>query len=304
MTPATRRMLIGVQLCFGVFPWLGKLAMEGFEPRAVMVWRLFVGAAVLMIVALRVYGRAALPGRSDLARLFGLSLLGVTINQSLFLEGLSRSTAVNAGLLMTVIPVATVGLAALLKQEHPTRRQLLGIALSVSGVAWLFFQQGAQLGADTLWGDILMTANALSYSAYLVFARPVASRLPQPVVIAWVFVFGALTVPFLAWDVAWLPSGIEQPQWLALGGVLVFPTILAYLGNIVVLGRVGANVTAAYVMLQPVLAALLGIGLMGERPSPSLLLTAVGVLSGLWFVSTPGKGAGKPAARELAQRPR
>jgi drug/metabolite transporter (DMT)-like permease len=298
MTPATRRMLIGVQLCFGVFPWLGKVAMEAFEPRAVLVWRLFVGTAVLLFLAFRLYGRVALPAPRDLARLFGLSLLGVTINQSLFLEGLARSTAVNAGLLMTVIPVATVALSALVGQERATRRQVGGIALSVAGVAWLFVDRGAHLGADTLVGDLLMTGNALSYSAYLVFARPVAARLPQPVVIAWVFVFGALTAPLLAWDVPWWPMELETRHILALGGVLLFPTILAYLGNMVVLGRVGANVTAAYVMLQPVLGAAMGIGLLGERPNPSLLITAAGVLSGLWFVSTKGRGAVAVAATD------
>ncbi len=289
MTPATRALLIGVQVCFGIFPWLGKVAMESFEPRAVLVWRLFVGAAVLLLLAARLHGRAALPAPRDLGRLFVLSLLGVTLNQSLFLEGLARSTAVNAGLLMTVIPVATVALAALVGQERATRRQVVGIALSVAGVAWLFLGRGAHIGAESLTGDLLMTANAVSYSAYLVFARPVAARLPQPVVIAWVFLFGALTVPFLAWDVPWWPAEAGGRQLAALGGVLLFPTVLAYLGNIVVLARAGANVTAAYVMLQPVLAALLGIGVLGEQPEPSLLVTAAGVLAGLWLVSTKGR---------------
>lgn len=289
MTPSTRWMLIGVQVCFGVFPWLGKVAMGAFEPRAVLVWRLFAGTLVLLALAFRLYGRAALPSAHDLLLLFVLSLLGVTVNQSLFLEGLTRSTAVNAGLLMTVIPVATVALAALIGQERATRRQMGGIALSAGGVVWLFVHRGAQLGADTLVGDLLMTANAISYSAYLVFARPLAARMPQPAVVAWVFVFGALTAPLIAWDVPWWPAEVNTSQLLALGGVLLFPTVLAYLGNMIALGRAGANVTAAYVMLQPLLGAALGIGLLGERPDPSLWITAVGVLSGLWFVSTPGR---------------
>ena len=35
----------------------------------------------------------------------------------------------------------------------------------------------------------------------------------------------------------------------------------------------------------------MGIGLLGERPDASLLVTAAGVLSGLWFVSTKGRPA-------------
>src|SRR5262245_31688346 len=71
LTPATRNLLVLVQLCFGVFPWLGKVAMHAFAPRAVLVWRLGVGALVLLLLAFRRHGRDALPGPRDLFRLFG-----------------------------------------------------------------------------------------------------------------------------------------------------------------------------------------------------------------------------------------
>ena len=112
MDAATRRLLILTQFCFGVFPLLGKLAMESFTPRAVLVWRLLIGSGVLMLIAVLRHGRRALPAGPDLLRLFGLSVLGVIVNQMLFLEGLHRSTTVNAGLIMTIIPVATMALAA------------------------------------------------------------------------------------------------------------------------------------------------------------------------------------------------
>ena len=289
MTPSTRWMLIGVQVCFGVFPWLGKVSMEAFEPRAVLFWRLWVGSAVFLLMAFQIYGRAALPRSQDLFKLFGLSLLGVTVNQALFIEGLARSTAVNAGLIMVVIPVATVAISALLGQERASGRQLCGIALSIVGVSWLFLKRGASLGVDTRSGDLLMVINAVSYSAYLVLARPMTARLPQLVVISWVFFFGALLSPLIAWDVPWWPADVGSEQLLALGGVVIFPTLLAYLGTVVVLSRAGANVTASYVMLQPILAVLLGVGLLHERPERSLLLTAACVLGGLWFVSTKSK---------------
>ncbi len=285
MDPATRRLLIVVQLCYGVFPALGLVAMEAFAPRAVLMWRLFTGAAVLMALSVWRHGRAALPALPDLARLAGLSLLGVTINQTLFLEGLYRSTAVNAGLLMTVIPVGTVGLAAVLGHERLTRRRLAGITLSVAGVTWLFLGRGAALGASTLTGDGLLALNALSYSFYLVLAKPVLNRLPQLVVVSWLFTFGAATAPWFSLGFDWMPEQIELRHGLALAGVLVFPTILAYLLNVVVLSRTHASVTATYVMLQPFVAAALGILFLGERPELTVVPTALCVLAGLWLVS-------------------
>ncbi|MCB9898406.1 MAG: DMT family transporter [Planctomycetes bacterium] len=299
MDRSTRLLLVAVQVCFGVFPLLGKVAMGpgGLQPRALLVWRLLVGTTVLMAIAVARHRRAALPSARDLAALFGLSILGVTLNQLLFLEGLSRSTAVNAGLLMTVIPVATLALAALFGKERLTLPRVLGIALSVTGVAWLFLHRGAAVGAaDTSFGDLLMTTNAVSYSAYLVLAKPLLARLPRLVVIAWVFAFGALTAPWFALDVDWAPASTSATQWAAVVGVVLLPTILAYLGNIVVLARTHASTTAAYVVLQPFVAAGLGMAVLGERPEPALAVTAVCVIGGLWLVSIAGRRAAARAA--------
>jgi drug/metabolite transporter (DMT)-like permease len=287
MDADTRRLLIAVQFCFGVFPLLGKLAMEAFEPRAVLVWRLAVGSLALGLLVWKRHGRRMLPARRDLLPLFFLSLLGITLNQLMFLEGLSRSTAVNAGLIMCIIPVVTCALAVLLGQESLTGRRGLGIGCAVAGVAWLFVGRGASLADSTLTGDVLMTLNCICYSVYLVLAKPLVARMPQDVVLAWVFFFGLITAPWFALDVDWIATSAEPLHWWSLAGVLLFPTVLAYLGNIVVLARTTASNTAAYVLLQPIIAAGLGITVLGERPEPALIVTVVGVLVGLWLVSVP-----------------
>ncbi len=289
MDRRTRNLLLTVQLCFGVFPWLGKEALAAFSPRALLVWRLLVGGGVLLAAAALRHRRAALPGAADLLRLAGLSLLGVILNQLLYLEGLALSTAVNAGLLMTVIPVATTALAVALGHETLTLRRQLGIGLSVAGVALLFVRRGAQVSAATLRGDLYLVLNAVSYSCFLVLAKPVLARLPRLVVVAWVFAFGALTVPWFSLDVAWVPAAAQARHWAALAAILVFPTVLAYVLNAVVLARVPASTTAVWITLQPIVAAALAIPLLGERPGPGVALAAAGVLSGLWLVSRPAR---------------
>jgi DME family drug/metabolite transporter len=101
-----------------------------------------------------------------------------------------------------------------------------------------------------------------------------------------VFIFGALIAPWISLSVPWVVQA-DPIQWLALAGILLFPTILAYLGNVVVLARTQASVTATYVMLQPMIAATLGILVLGERPEAALGVTAACVLGGLYLVSMP-----------------
>src|SRR5690606_6514612 len=105
--------LLAVQLCFGLFPLLGKLAFEAFAPAAVAAWRLWAGAAVFALLAAIRYGRGALPAWRDLPLFWLTALLGVAANQALYLEGLKRTTAMNAGLLMMLIPVFTTAIAVM-----------------------------------------------------------------------------------------------------------------------------------------------------------------------------------------------
>lgn len=289
MDAPTRSLLITVQVCFAVFPIVGKIAMEAFAPGAVLVWRLGAGAAVLLLLAAWLHGARAWPGPRELLAIARLSLFGIAINQWLFLEGLSRSTAVNAGLLMTVIPVATTALAVGMGLEALSPRTLIGILLCATGVAILFTGRGARVGGATVLGDALLVVNALSYSLYLVLGKPVLARVPQLVVLAWMFVVAALVMPWFFTGTAWAPAQAGARHWWALAAVLVFPTVLAYVGNTVVLARTHASTTAAYVMLQPVLTTVFGVLVLGEAFGPRLLVVGACVLGGLWLV-TPRRG--------------
>src|SRR5688500_6611293 len=100
---AERRRLAGhaapsvVQLCFGLFPIFGKWAIGpgAFTPLSIAGWRVGFAAASLAALALALHGRRALPARGDLGKLALGSLLGITANMVLYLEGLARSTATN-----------------------------------------------------------------------------------------------------------------------------------------------------------------------------------------------------------------
>ena len=67
--PSAHLALIGVQVCFGLFPLFGKWALDAFSPTTVASWRIVVGAVLLAGLALACHGRAALPSLADLARM-------------------------------------------------------------------------------------------------------------------------------------------------------------------------------------------------------------------------------------------
>ena len=305
--------LWAVQLCFGLFPVFGKWAIgpAGFSPLAVGAWRIAFAALALGALALALHGRRALPTRRDLARLAVGSFLGITANMALYLEGLARSTATNAGLVVCLIPVFTFAIAAAVRQEPFLPLRALGLAVALGGASLLFWAERPELVAAHGLGNLLMALNTLSYAAYLVTTRPLSRRYPPIAVIAWVFVLALPFVPLLtAADMAghadgvakgalevWFPPAATREAWLALGFVLVFPTAVAYLLNVFALSRLRASTTAVYVYLQSLITAAASALFLGERPTRALALAAACIFAGIWLVSR------RPAPKAAAAAP-
>jgi drug/metabolite transporter (DMT)-like permease len=279
--------LVAVQLCFGSFPVFGILAFEGFSPRAIAGWRFVVGALVLGGIAFWRYGREMLPRRADLLRLQVCALLGVAFNMVVFLEGLERTTAVNSGLLMPIIPVYTLIIAVAVGQERFAWRRGLGIALAFGGTLVLLLQKGPDFSSEHLVGNVLILTNCLSYSIFLVVSKPLLRRYPPMVVIAWVFLLSVWTVPLFAWNETFVPADASRFSWFSLGWVLLFPTVISYLLNTYALSKVAASTTATYILLQPLITCTGGVLILGESFLPGTGFAAAAILLGVWLVVRP-----------------
>ncbi|MEO0653023.1 MAG: DMT family transporter [Planctomycetota bacterium] len=294
-TLAGHLALVAVQFCFGLFPVFAKFALAGLTPQAIAAWRIGVGSAVFLGLALVLSGRRALPRLADVALLSVCAVLGVVGNQVLALEGFARSTAVNAGLIMTLIPVFTFALAALFRQERFHPQRALGIPLGVLGAGILTLQGGdtPELSRQYLVGNLLMATNCLCYAGYLILSRRLLARYSPLTMIAWVYTLSLWAVPLLGYDERLLPDPAADARtvWIGLALVLTFPTVLAYLLNTFALSRVPASVTAIYIYLQPLIAGLGGILVLEERFRPAMVPAAGCMFAAIFLVTR------KPRAR-------
>jgi drug/metabolite transporter (DMT)-like permease len=284
---AAHLALLAAQVSFGLFPVFGEYIFlpGGLSPLGVAAWRLAAGTAILFALATLRYGRAILPARADLPRLAAAGWLGAGLNQAFFLVGLSHSTPINATLVMCLIPVFTVAIARAVGQEAFSAQRLLGVLVALGGTLPLVFEHGVHgLGRYGL-GNLLMTANAVCYSTYLVISKPLARRYPPLVVIAWAYAFSLPLAPLFARGTPLLPAPGHAAAWWALAYIIVFPTVLAYLFNMFALARVPASTTAIYVYTQPLVAGLASRLMFGERPSPVMLVAAVAIFAGVWLVA-------------------
>jgi drug/metabolite transporter (DMT)-like permease len=297
--------LIFVQISFGAFSVFGKYVLGYVHPLAVAGLRVLFAGPLLMLLALR-YDKVLPKGR-DLLTLAMLGFFGVFLNQLLFITGLDYTTATNASILMPSIPIFTVGIAMVMGVERITFRRAVGIGIAVAGALIMLRVTKFSLAEDTVVGNAMVLVNCLSYSIFLVLARPVLLRIPPLTVIAWTFVFGGSGVLlFSAPELLRIPvQSLPLLVWLGIAYVVVFPTIINYLLNTWAIKRSSSTLVAAYTTLQPVVATTLAVMLLGEyfgaREILGFLLIVGGLLSITWRTGTGGHG--KHQAAEQVRRP-
>ena len=276
-----------VQLAFASQAVEGKVAMAdlaagggGIDPVALAMARM-TGAAIFFVAFMKARGTLAPTTTRDKLIIAGLSVLGLTLNQTLFLIGLRQTSSTAAALLSVTIPVLTAAIAAVMRIERITKVLAVGLSLAVVGVVCLTGVRNIDRGAA------IITLNALCYSAYIVLSRKVIQRVGAITLVTWLFVFGAISfaplgVPALAANV---------PHWtsrsVAFVAYIVFaPTIVAYSCNAWALGRSSPSLVTIYVSLQPIIAALIGWVQLGTPLTMRLVVAAAFILAGVALVVT------------------
>jgi drug/metabolite transporter (DMT)-like permease len=277
--------LVIVQLLFGAFPVIGKLAIPTFGAGGVCLARI-AGAAVFFQLLRGIRGAPSIPW-AEQPRVLLCSMLGIASNQLLFLFGLARTTATHAAVLTCLIPAMTLLAATALGRERPRARQVFGVATALAGALLLATDHAS--GEPGGWtGDAMIVANTAVYAVYLVLSRDLLARHPPASLLAWLFTWAV--IPVLAIVGAPAPAASDASATWALLFIVLGPTIGSYWLNLVALRRVPASVVAIFVNLQPLLAAVLARVLLreelGARTAAAAILTLVGVA-----VASKGDGA-------------
>jgi drug/metabolite transporter (DMT)-like permease len=259
-------------LCLAPLFWSGNFivgrAVHGVVPPvALAFWRWTGGLALVLPIAWP-YLRRDLPTLLRHWRvLLLLSAFGIAAFNTLVYLGLQSTTAINALLLQSAMPLIILLCSYLLFRERPRKMQLVGVLVSLVGVVAIASRGSLAvlLGVGFNIGDAWILAAVVSYALYstLLRARPpvhAASFLAAS------FALGALMLlPFLVWEErsgAVMPLGFTS--LLAVGYVALFPGFLAYLCYNRGTELIGANRAGQFMHLMPVFGSALAIAFLGE----------------------------------------
>lgn len=277
--------LLGLMVLLWSFNFIvGKLVLREFPPLLASGLRL-AGAGALMLPVYALAGRRSPPlARSDLAPLAVLGVTGVALNQVFFLVGLERTSVAHAALIFGLSPILVLAAAAASGQERLSAGRLGGMSVALAGVGLLHAGPAATSGA-TLAGDLLVLAGAAAFAVFTVRSKPFTVRYGAIAMNTISYLSGALALaPLLVWEANRFPfRQVSAQAWAALAYMAVFPFVVCYLIFYHALRYWAASRLAALAYLQPVLATLMGVALLGERVSGALFVGGALVLAGVWM---------------------
>jgi len=293
--------LIGVQILFGTWPILGKIALRSMSTTNLMLCRL-IGAAIVFAVIQRSLRPLWLMPKRDLLWLTLCSLVGVVGNQFIYLKGLSLTTVINTTLLSTTIPVFTLFVSILLGHDRLSLRRLAGISLAAGGVIYLVNPARADVSAHTTLGNLMVACSSLLYAIYIVISKDLFERYGALNVITWIFVGGSIvTIPAGVYSLGSAHVYTLGPTvWLTILFVILFPTVVAYYLNAWALTRVTPSTVAIYIYMQPLFAFGVAPFLLGEKWNWRTVVAAVFIFSGVALVTRRGRSR---AVQDFTEHP-
>ncbi len=219
-----------------------------------------------------------------------LGLIGVTgFNAALFL-GMKTSSPVTAALIMGTSPLTTNLLDALFNRRAPAGMALVGMGVSLIGVA---LTVGALSGAHFATGDLLIAAGSLAWALYSIGCRRWVKDAPPLETTVWTMVFGALAlvvIAFLAESPIRLMAQASSVFWLASLHMALIGSVLAFVFWQIGIAQRGPAATSVLFNLVPV-SALVIAAVFGRVPHWSQVLGVAIAIFGVWLASgaKPGK---------------
>jgi drug/metabolite transporter, DME family len=284
---------------WGTLGLLAKiLYARGVSFEALVAVRASVGwLAVLLFLLARRGARSLRVARRDLALLLPLGLVGVGVFYLLYFYTVRESTVGTAAVLLYSAPAFVVILARVFLREQLDAAKVLALFLTAGGI---FLVAGAYDPAKLEASPaVLLTGllSGLTYGLYAILGRPLAGHLSPAVILSYALAFGSALLFIVALPTLDTLAGLSAISYALLLMLAVVHTALGFALYTFGIRHLGAGRAAIVATIEPVVAGVLGVALLGEDPTAlkalgGLLVLAGAVLAQLTPRKAPLRGRG------------
>lgn len=225
----------------------------------------------------------------ELPRLITLGIAGMGMNQLLFTLGVSRTSVAHASVLMGLTPLLVLLFVAFKGHEKFSVIRVAGVLLALGGVCVLQLSSSRSVGASYL-GDLLVFGAGIAWALYTVMSKQLTKTRDAISVTALAYMIAAVgMLPVTLWQSYVHGLGLITPSlWAVLLYMAILPSVVGALIYYYALIYLPASRVTAFLYLQPLLATLMAIPVLGEHITLALVGGGAMVVTG---VSITERGA-------------
>ena len=214
-----------------------------------------------------------------------LGMTAVSIFNSALFYSLKFTQVITGVLMISVVPVMIIFFSALLKIEKTNIFQILGVALSLTGVVFIITKADIEIlkNLDFNRGDLTMLIAMFSWATYSALLKKKKYELSQISLLQVVISFGVIfLIPLYFIDMSMGNSiKLEKPFFLTLTYVVLFPGLASFFFWIKGVALIGANRSGVFLHLMPIFGAVMAMIIFNEKFMFYHLIGAVFILIGI-----------------------
>jgi drug/metabolite transporter, DME family len=260
----------------------------GADPLGIAFWRLAIGGVAVLPLLLRNRRRTSRTMSGADRR--GLALVGggLAAYQACFfvavqLAGVSIATLIALGLAPVLVPLVD----RVVGHERPARRTLVAIGLALLGLVGLVGVP-TRAGQGVLLGAVFAAAAAAGYTTVIVTGKVIGTRMGSDrLALLSLSVAALLLLPIVA-VTGRVAIGTDPVVLASVLYIGLVPTALAYWLFFVGLDRVSGPVASVMTLMEPAVATVLAVVLLGERLPLTGWLGGILLLSAVAMVAVAG----------------
>lgn len=258
----------------GLAPVFVRFADAG--PAAAGVWRLVFAVPLLGILTARTSDGLGSPSRLALLAGFFFSL-----DLAFWHYGITFTSVGNATVLANLTPVVVTAIAWIVYRQRPGNLFLAAVVLAVAGVWAMTLAKGSgAVGTNPPLGDALSITTSLWYALYLLSVSAARRHEGASAIMFWSSLAGAPLVLLFALMLGESLWPASPAGWAACAGLGMVH--VAGQGSIAwALGRLPPATASVTVLVQPVVASILGWVLFDEVLSTGQAGGALVALTGV-----------------------
>ncbi|MFB7638223.1 DMT family transporter [Peribacillus butanolivorans] len=294
-------LLIGIMITWGLNVSVIKILVEHTQPVTITSLRIFTASLIVSLI-LYFLGLIRLPKKNELFYVFGGALLSVVFHHYFLAEGLTKTSATNAGLILGMGPILTVILSMIFFRKKPTIIRFLGFICGALGVSFTVLAGSGGIHSINL-GDVDILLSILSQALSFILINQASKTMDPRLLTGYMMLIGSFILFAISlWkepDGLALLASAPPSIWVAFIFSAVIATALGHMGYNYAIGKVGAAESSIFLNLNTLFSLVGAAIFLNEAIVPSHFLGLIFIISGvllgsgaleIWILQRKNKG--------------